>query len=64
MLIHPKALLPQDSYECVYIISIHTILCNLKLGPSVSTKYLKPTEELLKAVKDSQNTVMSATDRT
>lgn len=63
MLIHPKASLSQDSYECVYIISINTILYKLKLGLSVSAKYLKPTEKPLKGVKHSHNTLMFATDR-
>jgi hypothetical protein len=61
---YPKASLSQDGYECVYIVSVQTILCNLKLGLSVSTKYLEHTKKLLKAVKHSHNTVMFATDRT
>jgi hypothetical protein len=55
---HPKASLSQDGYKCVYIISIRMILCNLKLGLSVSAKYFKQTEKLLKAVKRSHDTVM------
>lgn len=51
ILMNPKASSSHDGYENVYIISIQTILCNLNLGLSVSTKYLKHTEKLFKAIK-------------